>query len=311
MIGLCLAGCNFDTSGLSFDADAGNGVADAALFDAVSVVDAPVTVGDAPVGGVDAPVAVVDAPVAIVDAAIPDAPVPDAVVPDGPLPDAANQAGGALEFDGTNDVVGSARQVAGDFTIEAWIKTSSSRTGTQHYQGLGVTHADVAGNANDFGTAILNDRFAFGTGNPDVTIQSTTLVTTGAWVHVAATRDRSTGIIRLYVNGTQEAMVATTNTNNLNAATNLAIGGNTIDNRYFAGTMDEVRVWNSVRSGAQISANMNTQLVGNEAGLVNYWRLDDGSGVTAADSAGSNDGVLGAGQAAAIPTWVASDAPIF
>lgn len=315
MVTVVFAGCAFDTSGLAFGQDATTTPPDGRVVDALAagdarladarVIDGPVTMADA--------MAISDA--ALPDAALPDAALPDAAQPDATLPDAtlpdANQAGSALSFDGTDDFVRVVRQVSGNFTLEAWIRTTASRTGTQHYQGLPVLHADVSGNNDDFGTAILNGHFAFGVGNNDVTIESTTTVTTGAWIHVAATRHRSSGTIRVYINGVEEASATGTNTNLLNDAASIDIGGNNVDNRFFDGDIDEVRIWNTVRTEGQLAANMNVQLTGNESGLVNYWRFDDGSGTSAADSAGVNSGNLGGGAVSSVPTWIVSGAPIF
>lgn len=49
---------------------------------------------------------------------------------------------------------------------------------------------------------------------------------------------------------------------------------------YFNGNLDEVRIWNTARSQADIQANMAKSLAGNESGLVGYWKCDDGSGTT-------------------------------
>jgi len=47
--------------------------------------------------------------------------------------------------------------------------------------------------------------------------------------------------------------------------------------RFFAGLIDEVRIWNYARTQAEIQATMNTTLKGNEPGLVGYWNFDDGT----------------------------------
>jgi len=74
----------------------------------------------------------------------------------------------------------------------------------------------------------------------------------------------------------------------------------------FQGLIDEVRVWNVARSEAAIQSTMNTPLIGNEPGLVGYWKFNEGSGQTAYDSTlNSNDGQLGStpGVDPSDPAW--------
>lgn len=219
--------------------------------------------------------------------------------------DAGNCAGYAFNFTGANYAT-LTRPVQDDFTLEAWVKTSSSLTGVYHYEGRGLIHGDVSGNANDFGASILNSKFAFGVGNPDTTVQGGTTVTTGQWMHVAATRQRSTGEIRVIVNGSLDGSLTPAQTNSLTAPSALTLGGNTIDGRYFIGYVDELRIWNVVRTPAEISSTMNQRLNGSEPGLVSYFRFDEGSGTVAVDS--SSRAVNAALNGS--PAWVPSDAPI-
>src|SRR5262249_45068397 len=144
------------------------------------------------------------------------------------------------------------RPVQDDFTLEAWIKTRSSLPGTLFWQGLPIFHADVLGGNDDFGAAVLNDTFAFGMGlgpgGSDVAVQATTIVPTDQWIHVAATRAKSTGQAQVFVNGVLEQSVIFPQTNSLSAAPMLAVGGNIVDSHYYAGELDEVRIWNVVRT---------------------------------------------------------------
>jgi hypothetical protein len=120
-------------------------------------------------------------------------------------------------------------------------------------------------------------------------------------------RQRSAEQLQIFINGTLDRSVTdASQTTALKASTSLQIGGNSNDKRYYRGVIDEVRVWNVVRTAAQLDANKNRRLAGNEAGLVAYWRFDDGAGLLASDSGPSqNHGIL-----QGPPAWVLSDAPL-
>jgi hypothetical protein len=202
------------------------------------------------------------------------------------------------------------RSVQNDMTIEAWIRTSTPSTlGPQFWQGIPVVYADLSGTRNDFGTAILNDHFSFGLGIPpnmgDQTVEGTSIVTTGQWVHVAATRAQATGLVQVFVNGILENSRVLPNMNPLADNPTITIGGNTIDGRYFTGDMDEVRLWTVARSPAEIASTMRSRIFGDEPGLVGYWRFDDPGAAMPVDTSTAG--------AAAMPVgvdWVPSDAPI-
>ena len=106
----------------------------------------------------------------------------------------------------------------------------------------------------------------------------------GTWMHVAATYDGA--IMRLYINGVQEASLATTvpiTTNNLP----LTIGAQdgTTASRWFMGWMDDARVYNRALSLAEIQA-----LFGNTAPVAvnDFYSTDEDTTLTVAAA-----GVLG------------------
>jgi hypothetical protein len=162
----------------------------------------------------------------------------------------------AVTFDGSNkghllvlSTVGDA-----DFSIEFWMNTTEdSLIGAQAYQGTGLVWSDIAGVANDWIVGYLNNSAAFFTGNPDDTISGTTLLNDGTWHHIVATRVLG-GDKNLYVDGQVEAN-GVTNSNPLNTNAVIAIGGNTLDNRYFTGSMDEVAIYQSALTPAQVLAH--------------------------------------------------------
>ena len=55
---------------------------------------------------------------------------------------------------------------------------------------------------------------------------------------------------------------------------------------FFQGLIDEVRVWNRGLSGAEILANLNSEIT-SDPDLVGRWGLNEGSGTLAADSSAS------------------------
>ena len=70
-----------------------------------------------------------------------------------------------------------------------------------------------------------------------------------------------------------------------------------LTNQYNGG-LDEIRLWNVARTPAEIQASMSSELVGTEAGLRAYWRLNDGATVITDSSPSGNVGTLRNG-----PVW--------
>ena len=159
--------------------------------------------------------------------------------------------------------------------------------------------AEVGGVTNDWGTSLTGQYLAFGIGNPDVTIHSTSTVNTGNWVHVAATWKQSSGQMILYINGTQEAS-NTGGTATRSAPSRITIGETQTNINRFNGTIDEVRIWNVVRTQSEIQADMNAELdPATATGLVAYYTFDqdiaDGTNTgvaTIIDLEGTNNGTL-------------------
>lgn len=98
---------------------------------------------------------------------------------------------------------------------------------------------------------------------------------TGVWYHVAVSKTGTT--VNFYVDGQQ--IGSTQNGSNsviYNSTANFSIGHDE-DNNNLDGLFDDVRVWNVARTHVEIAANMNKELVGNEPGLVGYWKFNGSS----------------------------------
>ncbi|MCX8495185.1 MAG: PQQ-dependent sugar dehydrogenase [Akkermansiaceae bacterium] len=166
--------------------------------------------------------------------------------------------GSACHFDGADDYVSIANQTASDFTLSCWIRsTQKFPTTTQTYGGTGIIWSDVGGGAADFILGATRsetgvNRLSFFTGILEMSVNGTVPINTGKWVHIAATRNGTTGKMKIYVDGLLEG-TATGTTGLLHANSRIHIGGNTLDGRYFSGDIDDVRIYSRALGGAEIS----------------------------------------------------------
>jgi hypothetical protein len=208
----------------------------------------------------------------------------------------------ALVFDGVDDRVvvnGSASlQMTTAVTIEAWFMRQGTPTTTQllvNKEGEYEVGINAAGQI----------QWAFANTTPGWNWVSTGYtVPVDQWTHVAVTYNA--GGINTYINGTLvHSYNGSGSLGDIYPALNtLTIGAreNATDQR-FQGLIDEVRIWNTARSGAEIAANFDQALSGAEAGLVGYWRFAETGGNVALDSSSqANHGILGNGIAAQMPT---------
>ncbi len=110
----------------------------------------------------------------------------------------------------------------------------------------------------------------------------------GSWQHFAF--QASAGeFMRIYRNGVLEAEKSGADTFSP-MGQSLIVGGAFWD--HSAGRIDELRIWNYVRSAEQIQQFMSGPVDPATPGLVGYWRFDEGSGTVSKDLAGSHDASL-------------------
>ncbi|MCG3154872.1 MAG: hypothetical protein DKINENOH_01468 [bacterium] len=189
----------------------------------------------------------------------------------------------ALRFDGVNDYIGIANHQAlnfsGAITIEAWIKPAveSSRT-IQNIVAHGYANNP---NAEVFLRILQRDgKFYYEAGswngaNHLVAFEMPAADQTGlSWIHLAGVYDGSAW--RFFRNGVEVA-AQNENTGALPVPADWAIGSRGgAPERLFKGEIDDVRIWKRGRTQAEIQADMNRQLGGNETDLVGYWHFEAG-----------------------------------
>jgi hypothetical protein len=101
-----------------------------------------------------------------------------------------------------------------------------------------------------------------------------TLVPLGKWTHVAMTYGG--GFLRLYVNGVLDKEGAVSTVAGIGEIElQYQIGGQPGGFNPFAGMIDEVRLWNVVRTQQQIFNSQAGLAPGDDDGLIGYWRMQD------------------------------------
>ena len=157
-------------------------------------------------------------------------------------------------FSGLNSWLG-----GNDFTVSAWIKTINVGNSTNHWEVMHILSAESGGGAPDWGFGI-NDtgKLAFGIGPSDVTYNSPSAVNTGVWTYVAASRTKSTGVVRLYVNGTLVTTSASNgNTGTLTQNSAIRIGAGDDGGVSFGGNIGAVLAYSALLTDSQIADNFN------------------------------------------------------
>jgi gliding motility-associated-like protein len=178
----------------------------------------------------------------------------------------------ALNLDGASDIVtiadNNALDLTTNYTIEAWIKPTA-------FNWLGGIVSKYHTSASNGYILRLN-----GTGDNsgisfDEMSTSNGVLSLNKWQHIAAVNNNGTR--KIYINGVEQTITGTpltavANTDPVIIGQDYSIGAS----RFFNGSIDEVRIWNTARSASEISTNMNVALAGNETGLVAYYNFDQG-----------------------------------
>ncbi len=211
--------------------------------------------------------------------------------------------GFALAFDGNHSFVNlGAVSVTGDQTLEMWIQPANLN-GRQNplakaFGGEGTITLEPNGTLSySYGTA--------GSDNlPNQAFSSGVAIAVNTWSHIALVRDLSTDHkLRWYINGLLVNEADAQFDHATASSQPMYLGSGYAGD--FTGALDEVRVWNIARSESELYQTLTTPLHGDEAGLVAYWRLDEGSGVYLSDASGHNRiGTLyGGAYIGNGPTW--------
>lgn len=194
-----------------------------------------------------------------------------------------------LNFDGIDDYV----EIDGNITLskdastfEGWFYINNfdpidnranavmigAVDGAISYNFIGVKNGNVYGE-----TGVNQESFSFSSSN----------IKAKTWFHLSLVFD--TTVLKVYVNGEligeKSGITADMNI----GAFGKTMGSSDYESGYpswFDGQMSNICIWNVARSELQIGTSMN-QIVGNESGIVGYWKFNDGQGEQVFDFSGN------------------------
>jgi hypothetical protein len=203
----------------------------------------------------------------------------------------------ALQFTGTQSartqvVVSTATS---DITLEAWVRWDGGTT----LQGVAYN-----GNSSSSGYGLYVEN-----GIPRVLVAGKGFVTcTGcvltprSWSHIVAVR--SGGVWTIYRDGVAGMLSGTLTLAPATPLGTFSVGRSPSGGESFNGAIDEVRAWNVARTVQELARDRTAALTGNEAGLVAYYRLDEGSGDLSRDATSNHHDLSLYGH----PIWIDSSA---
>ena len=218
----------------------------------------------------------------------------------------------SLSFDGSNDYISLQNKLQfpnGGRTFSFWIKTTQTSDGiilddTQRSSpNMGTTCSVNGIVANKVSCHVFR-----GVSGSYLLVSSTSNVNTGNWVHVAFTWDgtTNTGAGKLYINGKLENSGTSPGISNGVSKYVMNFGRSEAGVAYFNGQIDEVLIFNRSLSAEEVSSLYNngeglyadTSFAPFNNGLVAGYHFDEGSGTTAYDITGKNNGTINGA------TWV-------
>ncbi|MCK5520746.1 MAG: LamG domain-containing protein, partial [Candidatus Marinimicrobia bacterium] len=218
-------------------------------------------------------------------------------------PSMASPVGRSLKFDGVDDYIRFNKQrinLMDEYTLEGWFKTPSGSQMSlisvvnplddSHQLSIKLNNGLLT--ASHLGTNI----------SPQLSLND------NLWHHYALTSDKAN--LTLYIDGVSSGTEALTGLIPVLSEMSIACKSPDQSIELYQGYLDEIRFWNTFRTADQVGGTMNQVLEGDNYGLVNYWRMNDGSGNLFTDASGLLSGVfMGADSLAFDKIW-SQDIPL-
>ncbi len=186
-----------------------------------------------------------------------------------------------LDFDGANDYIQSNSPLSGNapMTIEMWFITEAATGGICTNNNLADFKWLFSWDDNNFGLGDCNGNLgviydpACSLGNPLCSGLDDYPISDGEWHHVALAKGN--GSIRILVDGVHFTNFGE-DSYDLSGTFRIGSSGTGTIGKTWDGKIDDIRIWDHVRSDAEITGNYLCELSGTEPGLITYYDLNQG-----------------------------------
>ncbi len=207
----------------------------------------------------------------------------------------------ALLFDGQESYVSclasSSLELTDAVTVEAWIRPAgwgeSGESGFGRILEKGPLSFLIYGDGSSLNAHSLALLLMTTEGTAAFICSPEYTIDLDQWQHVAVTYDGGSNEVKLYIGGDEQELSQIggqpVGSINDNSEIDLLIGNSAGSGQTFDGVIDEVRVWNLIRSGQDIEADMYSSLGGGIEGLVGSWQFNEGYGQWAFDLSGNDN----------------------
>ena len=203
----------------------------------------------------------------------------------------------ALSFDGVDDWA----------SVPSSNLLNNASTGERTYEAVVRTGSDVArrqflyeegGSGNGLSMEVANGRVhfsAWSATNGWGTVSASAPVNPNTSYHVAGVYRQAANELRVYLDGALAGTSSGTVGNMPSHGDAVAVGGISGSTRdranaaltsgnHFGGKLSEFVAWNHARTAAQVASDAQSDLQGNEAGLILLYKINEGSGTVLNDS---------------------------
>jgi hypothetical protein len=192
----------------------------------------------------------------------------------------------ALAFDGTNDYVAANTNLpTGDFTYSAWVKFNTVSRKESIFSVGGDNELIIIKNTNG--------KLSVWIGGSEKIVESS--ITDTDWHHITLTRSGVNAT--LYRDGVSIGSSTSVTSGSISFGSCDLLIASDSDNGcigslddYLYGQIDELRIWNDVRTASEISTNMSSELTGNESNLIGYYKFNEPDTNTVASNFASATG---------------------